>query len=534
MLLAGSVRAGPPALAARTFSTWTQLASAPLPLSNSSATALDGKIYYVGNRNGPARGEALASYDPAADAWTIKKDAPVHFSSPSSCALKGKLYVLGMESGDFLAYNPMNDQWTRKASLKLRRGRCVGAFEGRLYAAEDSEMSYDTGHVFSYDPTTDVWSQVESDVGQGAVVIGDTIYGTQKQPQSLKIGDFEWRNIAAADNSTMQAVVAVGSRLYAIGGALQDTSSTANGSNLGTVLEYDPAENMWTPRRPVGRFLFKPAAAALGDTIYLINEQTLLAYTPSRKAAEAVAAVEPEVRRPNDFALVVGVDAYRSLPASPGAAKDAAAMASRLRSAIGLPKENILLLTRERAGRADIAGYLDEWLPKNLTSDSRLYFYFSGYGAVDPADKASYILPWDADMSFLRSTAYPMTELFAKMESLNVREVVMFFDCCFGAQGDRCREPQGVRPLVAYRDASPGRSTKLTVFFATSHSERAGATADGGLFTGAVSRALTGATADGSLTALELHRQIRQSLRAVGPPAQSPRLVTATPDLRIY
>ena len=217
-------------------------------------------------------------------------------------------------------------------------------------------------------------------------------------------------------------------------------------------------------------------------------------------------------------------------------------MALNLRSTLGLPAENIIVITKERAARADFSSIIDEWLPKNLSSDSRLYFYFAGHGAIDPSDQAAYLLPWDADLSFLRSSAYPLKQFFQKLELLKAREIVVLLDCCFGADGDRCRESHGLRPLVPYQDSFPNKKSKLTVLFAASKTELAGLAAGskGGVFTEALISGLSGQEAErtaGTLTVDELffyvQKKVMMSASRQGR-TQSPRLYTSNRDLRIY
>src|SRR5206468_4112587 len=107
-------------------------------------------------------------------------------------------------------------------------------------------------------------------------------------------------------------------------------------------------------------------------------------YPPLDESPRAGAA------RPDDYALVVGIEGYRSLPKATYAERDAALVKTYVQ-ALGVPAQNVIMLTGERATRSDIAKYLEEWLPGVVKPDSRVYFYYSGHGAPDPTTGAAYL-----------------------------------------------------------------------------------------------------------------------------------------------
>ncbi|NNN04337.1 MAG: caspase family protein, partial [Elusimicrobia bacterium] len=96
-----------------------------------------------------------------------------------------------------------------------------------------------------------------------------------------------------------------------------------------------------------------------------------------------------------------------------------------------------------------------------------------------------YLLPWDGDPKFLASTAYPVKRLYAKLNALAARRIVVALDSCFSGAGGRSVIPQGLRPLVTKIDVGGGRVGRLEVLAATGPDEVTGtADAEGhGLFT---------------------------------------------------
>jgi hypothetical protein len=151
--------------------------------------------------------------------------------------------------------------------------------------------------------------------------------------------------------------------------------------------------------------------------------------------------------RPDDVAVVVGIETYSELPSAPYAERDAAAVKAHL-LALGVPERNIAYLAGSKAGRSSLEKYVEQWLPRLVKDDSRVYFYFSGHGAPDVKTGGSYLVPWDGDASFLETTGYPVKRLYEKLGALKAREVLVAMDTCFSGAGGRSVLPSGARPLM--------------------------------------------------------------------------------------
>jgi TPR repeat protein len=169
--------------------------------------------------------------------------------------------------------------------------------------------------------------------------------------------------------------------------------------------------------------------------------------------------------RPNDFAIVVGVESYsdKELPNATFAERDADAVAAHL-LALGVPARNLRLLKGSEATGGKLRGYLDSWLPRNVKPDSRVFIYFSGHGAPNPSTGDAYLLPWDGDPALLKETAQPLSEVYASLGRLKAAAVIVALDSCFSGAGGRSVIQRGTRPLVAVRSAAalPGELTVLT------------------------------------------------------------------------
>ena len=175
---------------------------------------------------------------------------------------------------------------------------------------------------------------------------------------------------------------------------------------------------------------------------------------------------------PNNYALVIGIEKYANIPDASFAEHDADAVKKHL-LALGYPERNVIAITGQQAVRSSIVKYVETWLPRNLTEDSRLFVYFSGHGAPDADSGQAYILPWEADPQFLENTAYPIKRLYEKLGQLPAKEIIVAMDSCFSGAGGRSVIAKGLRPLVTNVDIGKP-SGKIVVFAAANGDEVTG------------------------------------------------------------
>ena len=197
---------------------------------------------------------------------------------------------------------------------------------------------------------------------------------------------------------------------------------------------------------------------------------------------------------PADFALVVGIDKYKDLPEAEFGARDAEAVKAHL-LALGYPERNIIHLTGDNATRTGLQKYLEEWLPRNVTPESTVFFYYSGHGAPDVKTGEAFLVPWDGDPSFLQSTAYPVKQLYEALGRLKARRVLVALDSCFSGAGGRSVLARGMRPLVPTMATPPPSAGKLTILAAASGEEVTGSLPEQGhgMFTYHLLKGLSGA-----------------------------------------
>lgn len=222
-------------------------------------------------------------------------------------------------------------------------------------------------------------------------------------------------------------------------------------------------------------------------------------------------------QRPDDFAVVVGVEKYSNdLPDAQFAERDAQAMKSLL-LALGIPQRNIKFLTGSRASKANLDAFLEDWLPRNVKEDSVVFFYFSGHGAPDPESGQAFLVPWDGSPSYLQRTAYPVKKLYAQLNGLKAKQVVVALDSCFSGAGGRSVLAKGTRPLVNKVDVSVSRDGKIVLFAAASPKEVTSTLEDQGhgIFTYYFLKGLGGAAQDqsGAVTAQGLYDYLKPKVQ---------------------
>lgn len=177
--------------------------------------------------------------------------------------------------------------------------------------------------------------------------------------------------------------------------------------------------------------------------------------------------------RPDDFALVVGIEEYQSLPRADFGARDAATVKKHL-EALGFNGRNIITLTGQEATASKLKSYLEEWLPLNVKATSTLFVYYSGHGAPDVKTGDAYLVPWDGDPKFLKTSALPLTKLYADLAKTKARRVIVALDACFSGAGGRSVLAKGARPLIAKLADTAPTIGRITVFAAASGDEITG------------------------------------------------------------
>lgn len=250
--------------------------------------------------------------------------------------------------------------------------------------------------------------------------------------------------------------------------------------------------------------------------IYDLGAAAAVAAAPAPPVAPAKPALDldspPAATTPLDpeaFAIVVGVEKYRQegLPSVDYAARDAQAMRDYLVGAMGFDPKNVLLLVNDRASKTDLEKAFGKWLTNRATAKSRVFVYYAGHGAPNPATGEAYLMPYEADPAYLEDTAYPAARLYAALAKLPTKRATVVLDACFSGQGGRSLIAKGTRPLVAVRDQSAGGSVIVLAAAGGAQISASDPERRHGLLTASLLEGLHGAAdadGDGKITAAEL------------------------------
>ncbi len=218
-------------------------------------------------------------------------------------------------------------------------------------------------------------------------------------------------------------------------------------------------------------------------------------------------------RKPDDLALVIGIEHYpQGLSSAPFADNDARSV-FRAMLALGIPADHLRRLSGELATQARIRSAL-HWLKRNAAQDSTVWVYYSGHGARSVKGSA-YLVPYDADPEDLSTTGLSLNSLLAALDKLDVHRVVVVLDACFSGSGDRSVTAEGARPLMIEKPeviVSGVRSGKLFVLSAAGPEQEAGILkpVQHGLFTYYFLRGIEGAAErNRHVHILDLYRYVR-------------------------
>ncbi|MBN2255578.1 MAG: caspase family protein [Deltaproteobacteria bacterium] len=170
----------------------------------------------------------------------------------------------------------------------------------------------------------------------------------------------------------------------------------------------------------------------------------------------------------DDYAVLFGISKYReeSIPEVKYASRDADVMAKYLERLSGIPKANIMVLTDEKATKSDLEAYLEDWLSRRVTKKSRVFVYYAGHGAPDPQGRDAYIVPYEGNPDF-PSKLYPVSRMYAALDKLPAREVIVILDSCFSGAEGRSVTSKGTRPLVITMEDKIAKEGNIAVLAAS-------------------------------------------------------------------
>lgn len=225
------------------------------------------------------------------------------------------------------------------------------------------------------------------------------------------------------------------------------------------------------------------------------------------------------------IAAVIGVDAYDQWPPLSGARRDAEKIAAKLRS---LGFDEVLESYDADATRAGVLDLLGRQLSAIVGENDLVVIFFAGHGqteTIEGGQKRGYIVPVDASVRGVFSTAIPMSKLRELSDRLPAKHVYYAMDSCYSGLG----LTRGLGIVKPGAKDYFGKVTSLrSVQMVTAGGEGEEAIEEGGegIFTRSLLAALDGvadANGDGIVTATEIGAYVAPRVTNETQARQSPQ-----------
>jgi len=251
---------------------------------------------------------------------------------------------------------------------------------------------------------------------------------------------------------------------------------------------------------------------------------------------EEVVSITLIERRRNIWALVVGINEYQNVRNLKYAVNDAQAFYSHLVQQNQVPEENVILLTNQQANLINLRRTLGTQLKRRAGKEDMVIIFFAGHGATekdvsspDGDGLEKYLLPVDADLEDLYTSAIPMREISHIFRRIKSERIIFIADSCYsGASGGRTVNVSGIRSSLS--DAFLDRIAvgKETVIITASGANEVSAESDEfkhGIFTHFLLEGLKGKAdvdRDGLITVDELYNYVSEKVARASGQEQHP------------
>lgn len=151
-------------------------------------------------------------------------------------------------------------------------------------------------------------------------------------------------------------------------------------------------------------------------------------------------ATATEIHKSNlygeSWAVVVGVNNYKSWPKLSYAVNDAKAIANTLEDKFGFKEDHIFTLYNEDATRDKITELLGDTLsdPRKVKPNDRVFIFYAGHGmtrTLPSGRNLGYIIPVDAGLDKFHSRSISMTHLQDFSEMIPAKHIYYVMDSCY-------------------------------------------------------------------------------------------------------
>lgn len=250
-----------PGVAAQPSPAWSKAAPAGVARQELYPEVLNGRIYVAGGLLSPNTGYSahFEAYDPVQDRWTRLATLPEARHHIALAAEGGVIYALGGFSGGFprwqaqaevFVYDPAADRWRTGVPLPAPRTEGVtAAVQGKLYVIGGRvRANAQASHFNDHEDTT--------------------------LTEVFDISTGRWSRATAAPTARNSAASAViDGKIYVVGGrqAIKQPDGSLRQVNVPTLEVFDPATGQWTTRAPMPQAQGGLAAAAHAGKLFVFG-----------------------------------------------------------------------------------------------------------------------------------------------------------------------------------------------------------------------------------------------------------------------
>lgn len=241
--------------------------------------------------------------------------------------------------------------------------------------------------------------------------------------------------------------------------------------------------------------------------------------------------------RPEQWALLIGVEKYYRASALPGTTNDVRELARALELRGGYGTNNMLQMTdanpnpRLKPLRSNLMSEIQQFLSRPAPAD-RVLLFFSGHGFRDPQDGALYLAPLDCDPANPAATGVSVAWLRDQLSRCNACFKLLVIDACHAGTEKGSDDASSVAAKDLAEEFQHASSVVTLASSASDEKSQLWLDKDHSLFTYWLIQALKGhADADlsGSIEIDELYSYVRDKVAFTAeqsfPHKQSPRRI---------
>jgi uncharacterized caspase-like protein len=227
----------------------------------------------------------------------------------------------------------------------------------------------------------------------------------------------------------------------------------------------------------------------------------------------------------SSWAVVVGINDYRTWPPLNYAVNDARSMRSKLLD-LGFESGKIFELYNRDATKENILRIVADELPRKTGPNDRVLFFFAGHGQTEELQggiKRGFLIPVDGDLDNLYAKSIPMNVVADISQRIPAKHILFLMDACYSGLAFARSSPLSSQ--------TPGYLEKITsararqIITAGGAGEQVFEQEGHGLFTKRLLEAFdrgADVNSDGALTAFELGNYLRSKVSAESANRQTP------------